>query len=155
MIVYHHWEGHLRGNFEVMEFIIISVVQVHAWGFSHPFSLSTSHSEHRHSLRSWCRLVRSVRICTYHVIISHEYCIIRQEYWGQPVVVKPRSYDIMYSDDVATWTVYLVDVQWRRNPHWFDLIHLVSLWLCPDHQTQHPKFQQLCYLFAHNFLTLI
>ena len=44
-------------------------------------------------------------------------------------MVKPRSYDIMYSDDVATWTVYLVDVQWRRNPHWFDLIHLVSLWV--------------------------
>ena len=67
-----------------------------------------------------------VRICTYHVIISCEYCIIGQEYWGQPIVVKSCSYDIMYSHDIATWTVYLVNVWWRRNPHWFDPIHLVS-----------------------------
>ena len=94
-----------------------------------------------------------VRICTYHVIILHEYCTIGQEYWGQPLAVKHRSYDIMYSHDVATWTVYLVNVRWRKSPLvWsdspgFTLTHLlpslISITPCCDHQTWHPKFQQM------------
>ena len=37
--------------------------------------------------------------------VLHEYCVNRQEYWGQPMVGKPYSYGIRYYYDVATWTL--------------------------------------------------
>ena len=50
-----------------------------------------------------------VKKCWIYVCTMLSYIMLelyhKTEVWDQQMVVKPRSYDIMYSHDIATWTL--------------------------------------------------